>query len=281
MRLHRGLLGYLALSSVVLMTGCRNAPAPQEVLRSVVFSYEWVGNIDKIGFNEPSGICWHTQRKTLFVVGDEGDIGEITAEGSLVKQNCIRPGADFEGVTHDPATGLLYVAIEEAESILEVDPETFEILRAFALPRQFQGKTLLKAGGEGVEALTFVPDSEHAEGGVFYVGNQAFTLSDEEDISAVFQVELPLRSETGKIRITGYFEPGVIDMSGLHYDPATDHILAISDAANLILEYSRAHELLSVHAFPGDNQEGLTIDPEGFLYIAQDSGGIVKLKWLR
>jgi len=281
MRLHRGILACLALSSVVSITGCKTPPAPQEVLRSVVFSYEWVGDIDKIGFNEPSGICWHTNRKTLFVIGDEGDIGEFTTDGALVKQKCIRPSADFEGVTYDPATGLLYVAIEEAESILEVDPETFEIRREFALPRQFQGKTLLKAGGEGVEALTFIPDAKHAEGGVFYVGNQAFTLSDEEDISAIFQVELPLRSKTGKTRIMGYFEPGVIDMSGLHYDPATDHILAVSDATNLILEYSRAHELLSVHAFPGDNQEGLTIDSEGFLYIAQDTGGIIKLKWLR
>ncbi len=281
MRIHRGLLGYLVLLSVVLMTGCRNTPGPQEVLRSVVFSYEWVGDIDKIGFNEPSGICWHTQRGTLFVVGDEGDIGEITVEGALVKQKQIRSGADFEGITHDPATGLLYVAIEEVESIAEVDPETFEIRREFPLPRQFQGRTLLRAGGEGLEALTFIPDSEHAEGGVFYVGNQAFTLSDAQDISAVFQVELPLRSKMGKTRITRYFEPGIIDLSGLHYDPGTDHILAISDATNLILEYSRAHELLGVWAFPGDNQEGITVDPNGFLYIAQDSGGIVKLKWLR
>ena len=281
MRLHRGILACLALSSIVLITGCKTPLAPQEVLRSVVFSYEWVGDIDKIGFNEPSGICWHTQRKTLFVAGDEGDIGELTTEGSLVKQKCIRPGADFEGITHDPATGLLYLAVEEDESIMEVDPETFVVLREFPLPRTFQGKTLLKAGGEGLEALTFVPDAKHPEGGIFYVGNQAFTLADEEDISAVFQVELPLRSKTGKPRITGYFEPGIIDMSALHYDPDTNHILAVSDATNLILEYSRAHELLSVHAFPGDNQEGLTIDSEGFLYIAQDSGGIIKLKWLR
>ena len=35
------------------------------------------------------------------------------------------------------------------------------------------------------------------------------------------------------------------------------------------------------YAFPGDNQEGITADPNGFLYIAQDSGGILKLKWLR
>jgi len=280
MRIDTVLLTSIALSSIILTTGCQKPAGPEDVLQSVVFPYEWVGDIDQIEFNEPSGICWHAQRETLFVVGDEGDICEITADGVVIKQKHLRP-ADFEGVTYDPATGLLYLAIEEEESILEIDPETFEALREFPLPRDFGGNTLLQAGGEGIEAITFIPDSQHPEGGVFYVANQAFTLSDNQDISAVFQVELPLRTPAGEARITGYFAPGIIDLSGLHYDPTTDRVVVIGDATNLILEYSRQHELLSVRAFPGDNQEGVTLDADGFLYTAQDSGGIVKLKWLR
>jgi uncharacterized protein YjiK len=280
MRNDIALLTCFALSSVFLTTGCQRTVRPDEVLQDVVFSYEWVGDIDKEGFNEPSGICWHAHRETLFVVGDEGDICEITTDGVLVKQQHLRP-ADFEGVTYDPTTGLLYLAIEEEESILEVDPETLKIRRAFQLPRNFQGNTLLQTGGEGIEAITFIPDSAHPEGGVFYVANQAFTLSNEQDISAVFQVELPLRTPEGEVTITGYFEPGIIDLSGLHYDPTTDRVLVIGDAANLILEYSRRHKLLNVWAFPGDNQEGITLDDDGFLYIAQDTGGVIKLKWLR
>ncbi|MCD6392841.1 MAG: SdiA-regulated domain-containing protein, partial [Planctomycetes bacterium] len=171
--------------------------------------------------------------------------------------------------------------IEGTESIIEIHPETFEVLREFSIPRKFDGRTLLGAGGEGIEAITFIPDADHKEGGVFYVANQAFVLSNEEDISALFEVEVPLVSKTGQVRITGYFEPGVIDLSGLYYDPATDHVFVVSDATNMILEYSRGHELLSVHAFPGDNQEGITVDSDGYIYIAQDTGGILKLKWLR
>lgn len=271
----------MTLSLVILAAGCKSASDPQTVLRSVVFPNEWIGDIDKAGFGEPSGICWHAQRRTLFVVGDEGDICEMATDGTHIKGKRIREGADFEGLTCDPATGLLYIAVEEAESVLEVHPDTFEVLREFPLPRDFQGRTLMKAGGEGIEGITFVPDPRHPQGGVFWVANQAFTLSDEQDISAVFQVDLPLRTWTGQARITGYFEPGIIDLSGLHYDPATDRILAVSDATNLLLEYSRDRRLLSVHAFPGDNQEGVTVDSDGFLYIAQDTGGIIKLKWLR
>jgi myo-inositol-hexaphosphate 3-phosphohydrolase len=42
-----------------------------------------------------------------------------------------------------------------------------------------------------------------------------------------------------------------------------------------------AGEFLNSWAFPGDNQEGMAVDEEGFLYIAQDSGGIIKTKWDR
>lgn len=280
MSFYRDFVVSLAIGFVLLSGGCRNGAGLEDAFLGIIFPNQWVGDIDKIKFNEPSGICWHESRGTLFVIGDEGDICEIKADGTPVKQKHLRDG-DFEGVTYDRSSGLLYIVEEEAESIIEIDPETFEILREFSVPREFEGRTLLKAGGEGFEGITFVGDADHKDGGVFYVANQAFTLSNEQDISAVFLVELPLRSKAGEARITGYFEPGVIDLSGLNYDSSTGNILVISDSTNTIFEYSRKHELLSFYAFPGDNQEGVTVDSEGYIYIAQDTGGIIKLKWLR
>jgi hypothetical protein len=245
----------------------------------IVFPQVWVADIDKESFNEPSGICWHSGRETLFVVGDEGDVCEIETDGTLIKRKRIRK-ADFEGITHDPATGLLYIAVEGLEAVLEVDPETFDVLREFSIPRTLDGGTLMKAKGQGIEAITFVPDSEHPQGGLFLVANQAFDLTDEEDISAIFQVELPLRDPGAAPKLLGYFEPGIIDLSGLHYDPATGNIFVISDVTNTIHEYSADHVLLRSYAFPGENQEGITADNAGFWYVAQDSGGIMKLKHL-
>ncbi len=276
----RGVLALGVLSWALLPVGCAVPNDPEAVLARIVFPNEWVGDIDAVGFPEPSGICWHPSRKTLFVVGDEGEIGEITTEGHWIKRKFIRP-ADFEGITCDPSTGLLYVAVEEEEAVLEIHPDTFEVRRTFFIPRQVAGRTLLQAGGEGIEAITFVPDPQHRQGGVFYVANQAFTLSNEEDISAVFRVELPLRDASIEPTIIDYFSPGIIDLSGLHYDAMTDRILLVADATNLLLVYSREHELLAVYAFPGDNQEGITVDDQGFIYIAQDTGGIIKLRWLR
>jgi len=267
---------------MMLVAGCTNIPKRQTNLPSIVFPYQWVGNIDKVGFNELSGICWHSNRKTLFVVGDEGDVCEIKTDGILIKQKRLRfRSADFEGITHNPLTGLLYIAVEGTESIIEINPETFEVLREFFLPRTVEGKTVMKSGGQGIEALTFVSNPIHPEGGIFYIANQASSLTNKSDISAVFKVEIPLRSKTKRPRILDYFIPGIIDLSGLHYDPITGHIFIISDTYNIILEYSPDYRLLSEFAFPGDNQEGITVDDAGFMYIAQDSGGIVKLKWIR
>ena len=255
----------LVCSVAALLVGCQNGSDLPPDPDTLILPCQWKGDIAPEGFIEPSGICWHGQRQTLFVVGDEGDIAEIKPDGKLVKHKQLRAAADFEGVTHDPATGLLYVAEEEAESILEVHPETLTILREFSLPRSFKGKTLLRAGAEGIEGITFVPDPGFAQGGLFYVANQSYSLSNEQDISAVFRVELPLRSRQGKARILGYFSPGVIDLAGLYYDAQTNHILVISDATNTVLTYSLDQQLVSMHALPADYQEGITVDPNGFL----------------
>ena len=250
----------------------------------ILFPYQWVGNIDQIQFNEPSGIVFHPQRKTLFVVGDSGDICEIQTDGTLVKEKRYQPPADFEGITCDASTGLLYIAIEGAEKIIEIDPEDFRELRSFDIDRVFQGKTVLKAGGHGIEGIAFVPDANHPEGGIFYVTNQAFDLDSEDDLSAIFEVEVPLKSgAVGDLtaKIIRYFTPGVTDLSGLHYDSVNDRLYVISDGNNAFFEITRAGEILKSYAFPGNDKEGITIDEEDFLYIPQDSGGIIKIKWNR
>jgi uncharacterized protein YjiK len=266
-----------------ILTGCRTSRKKEASPLSILFPYEWIGNIDQVEFIEPSGIVFYPNRGTLFVVGDEGDICEIYPDGTMVKQKRIRH-ADFEGITYDPSTGLLYIAVERVEKILEVSPEDFSVLREFPIDRTFRGAVVLKEGGQGIESISFVPDSEHPEGGTFFISNQGFTLDNREDPSALFEVEAPLRSGSGdemKARILRMYSLGIIDLSGLHYDKSTDHLFVISDATNSLFEITRKGGIIESYAFPGDNQEGIAIDHEDNLYIAQDSGGIIKVKWLR
>ena len=137
--------------------------------------YTWMGNISKTSITEPSGVIYHPQRKTLFVVDDGGYIHEIRLDGTAIQMKSLQ-ARDLEGITTDPTTGQLYAAVEDDESILEIDPQTLTVQREFKINRIFEQKPLLKKGGMGIEAITFVPDTSHPEGGTFWIGNQSFSL---------------------------------------------------------------------------------------------------------
>lgn len=57
MRTYGSLLACMTLSFAIFAVGCRSTSDPQAILRRIVFPNQWVGDIDKAGFGEPSGIC--------------------------------------------------------------------------------------------------------------------------------------------------------------------------------------------------------------------------------
>jgi uncharacterized protein YjiK len=67
----------------------------------------------------------------------------------------------------------------------------------------------------------------------------------------------------------------------MYYDQKTGNLNVVSDAYNILVEITLEGELVREYAFLGDNQEGLAKDDEGYLYIAQGEGGIIKVKDLR
>ena len=248
--------------------------------RPVALPYHWLGNISRAGIAEPSGITHHPMRRSLFVADDSGSIWEIDAtDGGLVQSKGVN-GRDLEGVTVNPATGMLYVAVEDEEAILEIDPGTLSVRREFEITRDFEGRQLLKKGGMGIEAIVFVPDASHPEGGTFWVGNQSFSLKPQGEPSVVCEVVVPLRSSQARKAvgtIVRFYEMDFIDISGLAYDGRADCLVLISDTTNLLVELKQDGTVLSRYLLPGDEQEGVVLDGLGYLYIAQESGEIIKL----
>lgn len=264
----------------VFFTGYDDLSVKEAISAEPRFSQRAV-NIAKGFFNEPSGIVFHAQRATLFVVGDEGDLGEFQLNGILRKHARIYH-ADFEGITYNPSTGLLYIAVEGEEKILEIDPEDFTVVREFYIERMFENTMLLKPGGNGVEAITFVPDSSHPQRATFYLSNQNLDPESQEDPSIILEVEVPLTSSSSgslTAKIVRYFSIGVGDLSGLHYDRASDHLYVISDMTNTFFEITKAGKILKSCSLPGKDQEGIAVDDAGFFYVTQDSGGVIKFTW--
>jgi len=248
-------------------------------LRPIPLPYNWVGNITKVPIAEPSGITYHPMRRSLFVADDSGSIHEIRTDGTLVQSKALN-GIDMEGITLNPTTGWLYAAVEDEEAILEIDPRALTVQRTFKINRYFKGEQLLKEGGMGIEAIAFVPDASHPEGGTFWVGNQSFSLKATAEPSVVCEVVVPLRSSTSQ-RAEGTIihahRMNFIDISGLAYDARADCLVLISDTTNLLVELKQEGTVLSQYLLPGDEQEGVVLDGHGYMYIAQESGQIIKL----
>jgi uncharacterized protein YjiK len=269
---------------MILLAGGAAAPDDSPVVEP--FPGRVVGDIDKASFAEPSGIVFHPVRKTLFLVGDEGDLCEMKTDGTMLRKehypfSSVR--MDFEGITVNPATGLLYVAIEGADSILEIDPADLTVKRKFNLSRQLDGKLVMDPGGQGIEGITFMPNSKLPHGGTFLIANQAFGLNDPNDVSAVIEVEVPLADESGKplaCKLLRQFSLGVTDLSDLHYDAARNRLYVISDSNNLLFRTTPDGRVIAKYTdLPCADQEGIAFDDAGYMYIAQDSGGVVKIKW--
>ena len=273
---------FFLLSALILLANC----SPAKDSPTIRFPLNWLGtpghgvNIDQQNFIQPSGICFHPLRKTLFVVSNKGEIAEIETDGNPVF-NLKIPG-DLEGITVNPQSGLLYIVIEGDDVIIEFDPDKKEVTRKFPINREFQGNPDFlqkqeKDHDNGVESIAFISDKDHPEGGTFYVGNQW-------DPPCIMEILVPLKSsqaETAEASIIRVLSFKIYDPAAMYYDSKKGLLNIVSDADNILVEITLGGKLVREYAFVGDNQEGLARDDEGYLYIAQDSGGIIRIKDLR
>ena len=68
---------------------------------------------------EISGLCLSEDKSFLWAVGDQGLLSKVSFDGKATK--VWTHDADMEGVTLDPRTGNLYIAIEGSQKIYQVD----------------------------------------------------------------------------------------------------------------------------------------------------------------
>jgi uncharacterized protein YjiK len=275
---------YLGFIVLLLMGSC----LPAKQAPTIPFPCQWPGspgftpqaNWDRQNIIDPSGICLHPQRKTFFIVSDEGEIFEVKTDGTPVFR--LKVPGDLEDVTVDPSTGLLYIIIEGDDVILEFDPDKKEVRRRFPINRAYQGnpgflQKQVDKYDNGIEALVFVPTPGHPEGGTFYAGNQ-------EDPACIMELYVPIKTGQAKeaeARILRVLPFQMRDPAALSYDSKTGLLNVVSDSDNLFVEITLEGKLVKEYAFPGNDQEGVAWDDQGNIYICQDSGGILKLKDLR
>jgi uncharacterized protein YjiK len=228
---------------------------------------------------EPSGLCFHPMRNTIFVVDDGGagrepGLYEIDLEANLLDK--AQFGRDLEGVCYCPRDGLLYVSDEADESVYVFDPEIKKIYGQVSISRSFDGAEYLKAGGNGFEGIEFIPDIAGGKG--------RFVLLNQDDPHALVFVSYSEMSaaldESRAAQPDECFALPEVNAGELHYNGGNGELWVINSWMNVMQVYrAETMELQRWEVVPGAAQEGITLDAEGRLWIGQDLGGMARYLW--
>ena len=78
-----------------------------------------------------------------------------------------------------------------------------------------------------------------------------------------------------------YARLDLADLSGLWYDAEDRSLRALVDGQDLMIRMTRTGRITGASPLGVNSPEGIAFDEEGSLYIAQDPGGIVKMRLRR
>ena len=243
-----------------LVSSLIDSGAPDNVLDfpATVLPGITIGNLPS-GY-ETSGLTWHDGLQKLFAVSDESIISMMNADGTeLVNWNVL---GDLEALTvADHTSTKIYIGVEHPDSIFEFDVSTGQVTRTFELTNWMTG-----ADSKGLEALAFVPDASHPEGGLFYAGLQ-------ED-GRIYQFSLPIATSSSSTAVNFVqsisIEGGSTDLAGLTYESSSGQLLAIFDSIDQLNVIDRDGQLRSRWTVPGAGQEAVFYI-DGHLYVGDDT----------
>ena len=222
---------------------------------------------------EPSGIVFHPQRGTLFVVGDRGHVVEMTREGRVLRKERVHE-YDLEGVTVGPKGRIYAVNEERPPKIIELDPDTLEVRRTFKIEKKDDGRRVIaRHANQGVEGLCWVEE------------DQAFYALNQDRPPAIVRLDVPLGKKDGgeaKIdKVIGLEKAVDNQASDLMYDPVSRHFLVTESggdhAGSALHEMTRHGKLVRTLPLEGDRPEGLALDDRGSAFLAQDGGRVLRV----
>lgn len=206
--------------------------------------------------DEASGISYCSNSDTLMVANDEGSYYEISKSGEIITSKKLGD-YDLEGVVCEDDR--LVFAIENRGFLL-VDRKTLKS-EVVELDPVYEGKKLpLFDKKSGIEGIAKVGD-------LYYLAKQ----SKNENKSFLVAVKL----DTDHAQIVDTIKHKIPDSAGLEYHNGSVYI--ISDKEDLLVRYDiKKQKIVCEVKLEKSAQEGITFDNDGYLYIADDEGRILK-----
>lgn len=218
--------------------------------------------------DEPSGIVYHEQRNTLFVVDDEGELFEIDLDGNFLRQVYVGD-YDLEGITIS-GSGQLILAAEGRSSLIILDVESLDLLNELPiLTLDHNGDIIV-----GDESDYHIEGIHYSNGRIYLAHQSNNTNPAEVDDYSSGILTARITSRSVRIRDRAYFP--FPDLAGIaEWD---GNLYVLSSDENVILVYNRETNTLidQIENPVSGDQEGITFDTDGNMYIAVDGGGVFK-----
>ena len=210
---------------------------------------EWTpSSIFELSFPEPSGLTYNPNTSTLFSNNDgpDSDIYEISMTGELLSIIDVN-GSDFEGITIDDNTGIIYV-VEEENWLVKSFTMTGTLISSFEVQHAPDESS-------GLEGIVFNPINEH-----LYVLH-------ESDVPELIELTID-GIEINRTELN--FSP---DVSGICVHPEWQTLFVVSDEGYSLNEITLDGGFLRSWYIPIDQVEGVTFGATSeVIYMVADQG---------
>ncbi|MBC8515129.1 SdiA-regulated domain-containing protein [bacterium] len=230
-------------------------------------------NYKPVGLEEPSGIAWHPQRGTLFVVGDEGHFAEIDEEGKLVGEVLRLEGGscerDLEGIAVDPRNGNLLLLREPSWEILSLVPGSAKPQRIWRVPDAPPPCSDALWGLEGITVKGMDPSRE----------GWLVVLVAKQRIPALFiELSLPPTESLESPQLISRKNAPISSVSEILWEQSTETLWVLEGFRGRLHQVTEGMNA-GVRLLPFPLAEGMAFTPSGDLWIADDFGGVFRLAW--
>lgn len=223
-----------------------------------------------------SAIDFDPDRKRLLAVTNAPPIKlvEMDREGTITAQYPLKGFEDVEGLAY-MGDGLLVVTDEDRQE-----------LAFFRIPEQ-PGQAIDRQDTHTLAlALKSSAHNKGFEGVAYDAAHDRIFVAKERDPRQLYAVSGVKASLGGKLQLkvedlSDWIERSVFakDISDLHFDARTGHLLVLSHESKLVIELGENGEMVSFRTLLGrfsdlkdsaGQAEGLTLDDEGTLYVVSE-----------
>lgn len=201
-----------------------------------------------IAVEELSGLCMDAERTALISCGDQGVVKMVSFSGE-VTEILVCP-ADMEGVTLDPSTGDLYLAIEGRQEVARLAAPGYDSLETVFRVQEAVDNNYRNGGLEGVE---------------YYRDDILFVGSQREANLWQYRTDGTMLS---RISLSSF----ATEVAGLCYEPGHDLLWVTDSNQAKIFLTSPDGVLLATYDVPFvENLESICVDRErGCVWVGSD-----------